>query len=167
MDLTEDEVREILDLIDKSNFDFLELEVGELKLTVSKGAYVPKQTPEATATARDDDARATPTTPKEPTTDPASGKPAAPQIDGDNRAPIAAPMVGTFYAAPKPGAPPFVQKGSRITPDTTVGLIEVMKVFTGIRADVDGVVDEILVSDAEFVEYGRVLFLVDPTGDAT
>lgn len=163
MDLTDDEVREILDLIDKSNFDFLELEIGELKLTVSKGAHVPEQAPAAATPVRDDEP---PAALKEPATGPTSGTPAPSQIDGDDRVPVAAPMVGTFYAAPKPGAPPFVEKGSRVTPDTTVGLIEVMKVFTGVRADVDGVIDEILVSDAEFVEYGRVLFLVDPTGDA-
>ena len=156
MGLTDDEVREILDLIDNSSFDFFELEVGELKLTVSKGAYAPAATP---AEPPPPDPVMSETPPKETSAD-ATPTPG----DADGLVPVTAPMVGTFYAAPKPGAPPFVEAGSRVTADTTVGLIEVMKVFTGIRADIDGVIDRVLVSDAEFVEYGRALFLVKPDG---
>ena len=157
MDLTDDEIRQILDLIDNSSFDFLELEIGDMKLTVSKGGHVPEQAPK-------DVAAAPPPPPTEPAADRDPGPPVAADVDTAGRTPITAPMVGTFYAAPKPGAPPFVQKGARVTPETTVGLIEVMKVFTGIQAGVDGVIDEILVSDSEFVEYGRVLFLVEADG---
>jgi acetyl-CoA carboxylase biotin carboxyl carrier protein len=162
MDLTEDEVREILALIENSSFDHLELEVGELKLTVNKGPFVAEHSAAVAAPA--------PPTPAPGATDaPVARQDAQPGHEAPAAAaglvPIAAPMVGTFYAASKPGMSAFVEKGARVTPDTTVGLIEVMKVFTGIRAGVDGVIEEIRVSDAEFVEFGQALFLVKPDPD--
>jgi biotin carboxyl carrier protein len=78
-------------------------------------------------------------------------------------APITAPILGTFYVAPEPGAPPFVKVGETITEDTTVGLIEVMKVFNSVRSGVKGVVAELVVQNGQFVEHGQTLFLVKPT----
>ena len=75
---------------------------------------------------------------------------------------INAPMVGTFYISPDPESPPFVEKGARIDEDTTVGLIEVMKVFSAVRAGVNGVIEDILVANAGAIEYGQALFLVRP-----
>jgi acetyl-CoA carboxylase biotin carboxyl carrier protein len=77
---------------------------------------------------------------------------------------IKAPTVGTFYAQKEPGSPAFVSVGSRIAPTTVVCLIEAMKVYNDVTADCNGVIAEILVHDKEFVEYGTVLFRVDPTG---
>ena len=78
--------------------------------------------------------------------------------------PVYSPMVGTFYAAPEPSAPPFVELGGKVDEDTTMGLIEVMKVFNSIRSGANGVVAEILVQNAQFVEYGQPLFLIKPDG---
>ena len=75
---------------------------------------------------------------------------------------VRSPMVGTFYRAPAPGAPPFVEAGSRVEPDTVVGIIEVMKLMNQIEAGVGGVVKEILVGNAETVEHGQPLMLIDP-----
>jgi len=75
---------------------------------------------------------------------------------------VRAPMVGTFYRAPAPGAPPFVEAGSRIEPDTVVGIIEVMKLMNQVEAGVSGVVKEVLVGNAEPVEHGQPLMLVEP-----
>src|SRR5262249_44280846 len=75
---------------------------------------------------------------------------------------VRAPMVGTFYRAPSPGAPPFVEAGSRVEPDTVVGIIEVMKLMNQIEAGVSGVVKEILVGNAEPVENGQALVLIEP-----
>ncbi len=80
--------------------------------------------------------------------------------------PIAAPILGTFYITPEPGAPPFVEEGGLVDEDTTVGLIEVMKVFNAVRSGVRGVVQEICVQSGQFVEYGQTLFLVRPEGRA-
>jgi acetyl-CoA carboxylase biotin carboxyl carrier protein len=75
-------------------------------------------------------------------------------------------MVGTFYVAPAPDAPPFVEVGGAVQADTTVGLVEAMKVFTGVLAGASGVIAERLVENAQFVEYGQPLFLVRPEGAA-
>ncbi len=77
--------------------------------------------------------------------------------------PITAPLLGTFYVAPEPGAPPFTQVGATVTEDTTVGLIEVMKVFNSVRAGVKGVVTEVVAQNGQFVEHGETLFLVKPS----
>jgi acetyl-CoA carboxylase biotin carboxyl carrier protein len=83
---------------------------------------------------------------------------------GKETIPIKSPVVGTFYAAPKPGAPPFVEVGSRVSPTTVVCTIEAMKIFNEITAECTGVITEILVESQQPVEYGQVLFRVDPTG---
>ena len=77
---------------------------------------------------------------------------------------IKSPTPGTFYAAPSPDAEPFVRKGSRVTPNTVVCVIEAMKLFNEIQAECTGVIAEILVENGLPVEHGQVLFRVDPTG---
>jgi acetyl-CoA carboxylase biotin carboxyl carrier protein len=74
------------------------------------------------------------------------------------------PMVGTFYAQPEPGAEPYVTVGRRIAPGQTLCIIEAMKIMNPIDAEVSGVVKEITVQDAQAVEFGQVLFRVDPNG---
>lgn len=73
---------------------------------------------------------------------------------------ITAPMVGTFYLAAEPGAEPFVQVGTRISADSVVCILEAMKLFTEIEADISGEIVEILAEDGAFVEYGQPLFKV-------
>jgi acetyl-CoA carboxylase biotin carboxyl carrier protein len=75
---------------------------------------------------------------------------------------IKAPIIGRFYEKPEPGATPFVKLGAEVNEDTTVGLIEVMKLFQAVRAGVSGVITEICVQDSQIVEYGQVLFRVRP-----
>lgn len=77
---------------------------------------------------------------------------------------IKSPMVGTFYRAPEPGAEPYVKVGSRITSGQTVCIIEAMKIMNEIEAEITGVVREVCVDDAQPVEFGQVLFRVDPNG---
>ena len=72
------------------------------------------------------------------------------------------PMVGTFYSAPNPDQDPFVSVGSPIGAGSVVCLIEAMKVFNEIKADVEGVVERVLVKNGEAVEFGQKLFLVRP-----
>lgn len=168
MDLTEDEVLEILKLIEESSFDFLRVEIGDLKLTVSKGGYVPDPSDEtpAPAPAPETGDGARETGDAAPVAEPSSPPP--PERVGEDRAgreglvPVTAPMVGTFYAAPDPESPLFVEQGARVDADTTVGLIEVMKVFTAVRAGASGVISEALVANAQFVEFGQELFLITP-----
>ncbi len=172
--LTDDEVRQIallVETLDRSTFDFLQLDVGGLKVTIGKGSPPPTAgTPLGTHAAPSVPAHQAPTT----TATAAAAEiltavavhnapPQAARIDGpaqDGTVTIVAPMMGRFYARPEPGAAPFVAVGDEITADTTVALIEVMKVFTAVRAGVSGVITEICVQDAQFVEYEHVLFRV-------
>lgn len=109
-----------------------------------------------------------------PVGNPASGHPAAaisaapggvegPVSSTDHLLPITAPMVGTFYRASKPDAPPFVSEGDAIEPGQTVCIIEAMKLFNEIQSEVKGRVARILVENASPVEYGQPLILVDTT----
>lgn len=75
---------------------------------------------------------------------------------------VRAPIVGTFYRAPQPGAAPFVDVGSDVTHDTVIGIIEVMKLMSSIPALATGTVRELLVKDAQFVEKGQLLMRVKP-----
>ena len=77
---------------------------------------------------------------------------------------IRSPMVGTFYMAPEPGAEPYIKVGNRVTPGQTVCIIEAMKIMNEIEAEIAGVVREISVEDSHPVEFGQVLFRVDPNG---
>jgi len=77
---------------------------------------------------------------------------------------IRSPMVGTFYKAPEPGAEAYIRVGNRVTPGQTVCIIEAMKIMNEIEAEIAGTVREILVEDSQPVEFGQVLFRVDPNG---
>jgi acetyl-CoA carboxylase biotin carboxyl carrier protein len=170
MELSEDDVLHILKLIDESKFDYFQLEVGELKITVSKGEPIPlNSSPQQVA--------ATSAAPPAPVSaKPATAPAAAAAAPGAQTAPasvearaaaeglrtVTAPLLGTFYVAPEPGAPPFTHVGANVTEDTTVGLIEVMKVFNSVRAGVKGTIVEVVAQNGQFVEYGQTLFLVKP-----
>jgi acetyl-CoA carboxylase biotin carboxyl carrier protein len=77
---------------------------------------------------------------------------------------IKSPMVGTFYKAPEPGAEPYAKVGTRISAGQTVCIIEAMKIMNEIEAEISGVIREVLVDDVHPVEFGQVLFRVDPNG---
>jgi acetyl-CoA carboxylase biotin carboxyl carrier protein len=156
MELTDDDVLEILKLFEQSKFDFLQLEQGERKITVSKSGYV---------SAR---AEASPAAPVA-TEASAAAASAAPQpvaaartAPAEGLLPVTAPMVGKFYAAPSPSEAAFVTVGAKVAAGATVGLIEVMKVFTSIKTETAGVIERILVSNGDFVEFGQTLFWIRP-----
>src|SRR5207245_1643932 len=81
---------------------------------------------------------------------------------GDGIVRIEAPMVGTFYRAPQPGAPPFVEEGDAVGPGQTLCILEAMKLMNEVKADLEAVVRAIHVGNAESVEYGQLLFELEP-----
>ena len=93
----------------------------------------------------------------------AAGAGTAPVDNDAGLTPIKSPMVGTFYAAPSPDAKPFVSVGSTVDEETDVCVIEAMKVFNNIKAEVRGTVARALVTNGQTVEFGQVLFLVKPS----
>ena len=83
-------------------------------------------------------------------------------VTDENLLKIESPMVGTFYTAANPEAPPFVRVGAQVEPDTVVCLIEAMKIFNEIKAECTGTIEKVLVESAESVEFGQAMFLVKP-----
>jgi acetyl-CoA carboxylase biotin carboxyl carrier protein len=87
---------------------------------------------------------------------------AAPSSAARNLLEIKSPMVGTFYSRPKPDKPDFVTAGAAVKPDTVVCLIEAMKLYNDIKAEVSGTIAEVCVNNGDFVEFNQVLFRVEP-----
>jgi acetyl-CoA carboxylase biotin carboxyl carrier protein len=165
--LSDDDVREILRLIDESKLDELRIETPELKLHVLRGgrpAVAPEAAPAAEpapeAAQSGQPAAASDAAP-EPAASPAAASPDAAAAH-DGALTIEAPMLGTFYRAPEPGAEPFVDVGARVEPGTVVCLIEVMKMMNSVQAGVAGTIVEVCAENAEVVENGDPLFKVEP-----
>ena len=94
---------------------------------------------------------------------PAKAVAAAPDVVPSHWVAVTAPNLGTFYRSPKPGAAPYVEEGQVVAADTEVCLLEVMKLFTAVRAGVAGIVRRICVNDAEMVEHGQPLLYIERT----
>ncbi|MWD29371.1 biotin carboxyl carrier domain-containing protein, partial [Aquicoccus sp. SCR17] len=93
---------------------------------------------------------------------PAPAPKASPAAAEEGLIEVTAPIVGTFYIAPEPGAAPFVTEGDKVDETSTVGIIEVMKVFNNIKAEQAGTVVRCLVEDGAFVEFGQPILLIRP-----
>lgn len=168
MTLTAKDVAEITRLLEQSNFDELYLELDGVKLSLRRGAGA---TPSARSPALQ--GHAPPPAPPAPSSSapPVRGAPAHTSRDAPARAATAgtantrdipAPLLGTFYRAPKPGAPAFVEVGSSVDEETIIGIIEVMKLMNTVRAGMRGRIVEILARDGALVEYGEALMRLEP-----
>jgi acetyl-CoA carboxylase biotin carboxyl carrier protein len=156
VNLTHEDVQEILRLLEASSFDELRLETDRFRLTL-------RRVGDGSGWTQESETRAAPATPV--ATAPASSaveRAPQPRSSQVGTLEIRPPIIGTFYRAPKPGAPPFVEVGSPVQEDTVVAIIETMKLMNSIPAGVRGRVVEICVADAEFVEQDRVLMRVQP-----
>ncbi len=169
-ELNEDDVRQLgflIERLENSTFDFLQIQVGELKVTLSKGGP-PAAVGEVGGARMATGPGATPAPvnaapPPPPPVAPAPLAARPPASDGTpGTIAIRAPIIGVFYAQAEPGAPPFVTLGAEVTETTTVALIEVMKTFNAIPAGVRGTVVEICTENSQLVEYGQVLYRVRP-----
>ena len=169
--LTDQEVHRISQLIeslDRSTLDYLQVDTGGVKVTISKGgAGLPAMASPAASFA------AAPAATPVPAPTPAPRIAALPAQAGAANTPgtvvIPAPLMGRFYPRPEPGAELYVSVGSEVQEDTVVGLIEVMKLFNTVQAGVRGVITEVCAPEGEFLEYGSPLFRVrlhDVSADA-
>jgi len=162
-DIKPQDIEALLETFEASSWSQLRLKVDGLELFVSK-------TPDARAVlgATESAASIAPasSTPAEHGAHVSSGMVGETQAVSIAEGLIAvrAPNLGTFYRAPKPGAPPYVEVGARVEPTTELCLIEVMKLFTSVHAGVAGVVRRVLVNDAELVEFDQALFLIEADG---
>lgn len=152
------DLESLIVLFQQSGWDELHLELDGLELFLSNDpqAALPHAGPPAGApVAAGSVATAGAATPAPADTAAADAVP-------EGWAVIRAPNLGTFYRAPKPGAAPYVDVGQRVTPDTEVCLIEVMKLFAPVRAGVAGVVREVRAADGQMVEFDTPLFVIEP-----
>ncbi|MET4562398.1 acetyl-CoA carboxylase biotin carboxyl carrier protein [Lysinibacillus parviboronicapiens] len=157
------EIREIIKLVDSSSIDEFVYEVDGAKVKLKKNGVVVTETVapkkevaapvvQQTAPAATQAAPATPAKVEE--------APVAPTNNDSSLHKIVSPMVGTFYAAPNPESPAYVQVGDKVGDEAIVCIVEAMKLFNEIEAEVKGEIVEVLVKDGELVEYGQPLFLV-------
>jgi len=144
--LTAKDVAEIMRILEESSFDHLSLEMDGVKLNLRRRSALPAADPPSAFSP-------VPNSPIQPIVKPAS-EPGLLEIPS--------PLVGIFYIAPKPGEPPFVELGSKVSEETVIGIIEVMKLMHTVRAGVRGEVAEILVKNGGPVEYGEILIRVRP-----
>ncbi len=164
--IDQDDVIQILRMLEESTFDELHLEMGGLKLAVSKSGKTAR--PLEGVTPEDGESTESKATVK-PTAQIGEEKAEIqrlPDQEDDGFIAIKAPMLGTFYRAPKPGAPPFVEVGRRVSADDSVCIIEVMKLFNTVKARVRGRIAKICTDNGQMVEYQQTLFLVEEIKDA-
>jgi acetyl-CoA carboxylase biotin carboxyl carrier protein len=154
MPLSDDDIREILRIIDESELDELSIETESFSLHVRKGAAAVEDARSGSGREELLPDRAPPSA--------ASAAPAAPPDGSDGLVAIPSPMLGTFYRAEAPGAAPFVEVGAKVGPETTVCIIEVMKMMNSVPAGVSGTIAEIVAENGQLVEYGDPLFRVTP-----
>ncbi|MGE7692746.1 acetyl-CoA carboxylase biotin carboxyl carrier protein [Lysinibacillus sp. NPDC094177] len=159
------EIREIIKLVDSSSIDEFVYEVDGAKVKLKKNGVVtetvaPKKEVVAPVVQQSAPAAA-PVAPAAPAPAKAEEAPAAAPANNDpSLHKIVSPMVGTFYQSPNPESPAYVKMGDKVGNETIVCIVEAMKLFNEIEAEVQGEIVEVLVKDGELVEYGQPLFLV-------
>jgi len=156
------EIREILKLLDRYGIQDFTLQRGDNKVQIKKGGLA-----EETAQVR---YRETPVV-EVPLAQPPAGErvsggaASAPAVDqltvGDNQFLVTSPIVGTFYRAPSPESPPYVEVGSTVSKGSVMCIVEAMKIMNEIECEVTGKVSKILVENAQAIEYGQPLFILD------
>ncbi|MCG3138733.1 MAG: hypothetical protein HJJLKODD_02601 [Phycisphaerae bacterium] len=141
----------LVGLMKENDLNELDYKCGDLEITLKRGgstvmAPLPMMAPPTAQVA----------VPTVPTTH----QPAIDELAG--MLTIKSPMVGTYYSSSSPDTPPFVKPGDRVSAESTVCIIEAMKVFNEIKAEIQGTIERVLVSNTQAVEYGQPLFLVRP-----
>jgi acetyl-CoA carboxylase biotin carboxyl carrier protein len=163
-----DFIEGLIRAIDQSGLDSIEIERGGTRIRMAKtpsgmvsapaasGApvLVAAPTPAAPAAAVQPAGE-----PPAPSAEPVAAEPSTP---ASNLVDVTSPMVGTFYRAPAPDAPPYVDVGGRVAVGDTLCIIEAMKLMNELECEVAGTIAEILVDNAEPVEYGQPLFRIEP-----
>lgn len=152
-----DKLKELIELMEKHDLTDVHLRHGAEQWRLRRGPQVVAAAPSAPAAYAAPAAAPAPAAPAA-----AAPEAAAPAAPASNLLEIKSPIVGTFYSSPTPEDPVFVTAGSKVTPDTVVCIVEAMKVFNQITADVSGTIEEMLVGNGDPVESGQVLFRVKP-----
>jgi len=173
VDLTSDDVQDILQLLDGLPFGEMHLQTARFSLWLRRGAdgewtqEMQVRSEPAVIPAASRPAEEAAVAPADGAGGPAgaaggaaTAEPAAGAPEPDGLRAVRAPLPGTFYRAPMPGAPPFVDVGSRVEPDTVVGIVETMKLMNSVSAGARGTVEQIPLANAQFTERDAVLMWI-------
>ncbi|EPR4687106.1 TPA: acetyl-CoA carboxylase biotin carboxyl carrier protein [Listeria innocua] len=152
--LSIDEIKQLIELIDESTLDEFELETKDSKILLKKNKTV------VSAPQVEVPVAVTPAPVQAQVTEQAAAPQAEATTSDAGLEVITSPMVGTFYASASPEDANFVSVGSKVSAQSVVCIVEAMKLFNEITADIDGEIAEILVSSGELVEFGQPLFKV-------
>lgn len=165
-DLSYEELLQILQLVESSpEFTDFHLRYGDIEIDLSKRGAEGNTTQAGQAAKPMKPSRKETDTPAPASTPPDANHAVTPEpapTSSPTGHVVSAPMVGTFYRAPEPGATPFVEVGQRVEPDSVVCIIEVMKLMNSVAAGTSGVVTHILPADGEAVEFGQTLIVIEP-----
>ena len=168
MGMTLKEIRELIRLVDKTDFEEVKVEYEDTKVILRKVAEQEASSAPVTTTATVQQpvpfvAQPQPVqTPPTPVQEVQTQTPASTSTEEEDPTlhKIVSPMVGTFYRAPSPEADPYVKEGDQVNPSTVVCIVEAMKLMNEIEAETKGTIVKILVENGQLVEYGQPLFLV-------
>ncbi|MGQ0700477.1 MAG: acetyl-CoA carboxylase biotin carboxyl carrier protein [Panacagrimonas sp.] len=158
MALSEQELLQVLEMFQKSGWQEMQLHSGNRKLVMSKTGRVRPAARLEPAFPVSVERTATPAPPPVQ----ASAPVATSASIGPRWLPVKAPMLGTFYAAPKPGAAAFVTLGQDVSAEDTVGILEVMKLMNYLKAGIAGRIAKIVAANGDLVEFDQVLFYIEP-----
>ncbi|PQO27689.1 acetyl-CoA carboxylase biotin carboxyl carrier protein [Blastopirellula marina] len=153
-------VRALVELMKQHDLSEVDLREGDQKISLKRGSQAPIYAAPAPMPVAPMQQAAVPVSVAAPAA--GGGETAAPS--DSHLVAIKSPMVGTFYLRPKPESDPFVRVGDHVSDDTVVCIIEAMKVFNDIKAEISGKVVKVLVKNEEPVEFGQPMFMVDPQG---
>jgi acetyl-CoA carboxylase biotin carboxyl carrier protein len=165
-------VKKLIELLDASSVDSIEISTDKgmkIRLAKTPAGRAVAVTPVAAQLAVSSTSGETGPS-SAPPAPPSANPPVQAEAPASSAAPqvklleIKSPMVGTFYSAPEPGTKPYVAKGDRVKKGQVICIIEAMKIMNEIESEFDGVVREVLADNAHPVEYGQVLFRIDPNG---
>ena len=148
-----DEIRELIRLVNESGVAELEVQRGENRVRIRRGFGADEMKAQEFAA---------PVPAAPPTASPAPGTPEIPAKSDTNLVYAKSPIVGTFYEAPSPDKPPFVQIGDHVSPGKVLCIIEAMKLMNPIEAEIAGIIESKLVKNEQPVGYGELLFGIRP-----
>ena len=158
-------VKKVIEMLDQSSVDSLEISSDKgMKLRISKTPQHRGATVQMAAAPAAPAAVLPPAPAARPAEEGARGEAPAAEAPKASLLEIKSPMVGTYYQSPEPSAKAYVAVGDRIAKGQIVCIIEAMKIMNELESEVDGVVREINVKDSQPIEYGQVLFRIDPNG---
>jgi acetyl-CoA carboxylase biotin carboxyl carrier protein len=155
-----EDVQSLIELFDGSDWNELYLQFADFKIHLSKDGAMRREFGAGTAQPAPPDAKPAGIVPNV-SAPPVAMVASAPADIPEGMSVVRAPNLGTFYKSPKPGTPPYVEIGQHVEADTEICLIEVMKLFTPVKAGVAGIIRQALVNDAELVEFEQPLFVIE------